>query len=142
MGWRVACAGGSPVSGVDRMTGAGVAGDVETGDGEAAPLHPQSNIADSTQIPESKRRFLRTVAVIKDIGCLLSAVHRSPLMLGSGTERPSRTALGGATFVLLHQIALKEAGSRDDSWIMVEPRDLNLVGNQILLPGGSCLLRQ
>jgi len=91
-------AGGSPVSGVDRMTGAGVAGDVETGDGEAAPLHPQSNIADNTQIPESKRRFLRTVAVIKGLHGLLNAVHHGPLMLGSGTERPSGTALGWATF--------------------------------------------
>ena len=58
------CAGGSPISGVDRMTCADVAGGVGTGVGEASPLHPQSNIADNTQIPESRHRSLRTVAFL------------------------------------------------------------------------------
>ena len=147
------CADGSPISGVDRLTGAGVAGGVETGVGEATPLHPQNNIVDNTQSPESKHRFLRTVAVFNGVR-LLSAVLRSPLMIGSGPNGPSRTALGNpggssaenllgwATFASLHRFALKEAGSRDDFWVMVELRDLNWAGNQSSLPGGGCLRRR
>ena len=84
MGWRVACAGWSPISGVDTMTGADVAGDLGTGVGEATPLHAQRNIADNKQIPENRHRILRTVAflvvVFKGV-CLLkrvpSALHES-----------------------------------------------------------------